>query len=147
MALLLFIVLLMKEVCLSDIDWGRVSKMETLFIFSFFDVCELQLNVGCKPYHLVYILFPSIIVLLPLNGFLEHIFKACTWFDNQLRQRLKDLCFEMAILISVNDSLIRGVVPTEEKAKAVIASVEAQFDKKGDHIGQTAKTFLDPTSV
>ena len=61
--------------------------------------------------------------------FLERIFSTCTWFDSHLRQKLSDENFEMAVLIAVNDAVINGVVPTEEKAKEIMDSVIATFDK------------------
>ena len=93
-------------------------------------------------------MFPSIIALPPSNTFLELIFSACTWFDDPLRQRLKGKRFEMAFLISVNDNLINGVVPSEKKVQEIIESIVTLFDKEGEPIGgldEEAKNLLHPS--
>ena len=55
------------------------------------------------------------------------MFSACTWFDDPLHQRLKDDCFEKAVLVTVNDSLVSGVSVTKEKVKAIVEKVVFQF--------------------
>jgi hypothetical protein len=86
----------MRRDC-NDIDWMRVNKQETLYISSIFDLCEWWLHVVSVGRHtLVYLVLPAIIALPRSNAFLGRIFSACTWFDDPLRQRLKDDCFEKA---------------------------------------------------
>ena len=75
---------------------------------------------------LVYLVLPAIIALPRSNAFLERIFSACSWCDDPLRQRLKDDCFEKAILIAVNESLISGVSTTQETVKAIVETVVVQ---------------------
>ena len=70
----------------------------------------------------------AIIALSPSNAFLERIFSACSWFDDPLRQRLKDDHFEKAVLIAVNESLISGVSTTKEKVKGIVETVVLQSD-------------------
>ena len=93
-----------------DIDWEKVKAKETLYISSLFDLCEWWKNVGRKIHPMIYPVLPSIIALPPSNAFLEHIFSACTWFDDPLRQRLKDKHFEMAVLIAVKPMTILSMV-------------------------------------
>ena len=57
------------------------------------------------------------------------MFSACTWFDDPLRQRLKDDCFEKAVLVAVNECLISGVSATKERVKAIVEKVVFQSSK------------------
>ena len=98
----------------SDIDWVRVNRQETLYISSFFDLCEWWLHVVSMERHtLVYLVLPAIIALPPSNAFLKRIFSSCTWFDGPLRQRLNSDDFKKAVLVAVNECLISGVSATK----------------------------------
>ena len=70
----------------SDIDWARVNRQETLYISSFFYLCEWWLHaVSTERHTLVYLILPAIIALPPSNTFLERIFSARTLLDDPLR--------------------------------------------------------------
>ena len=45
---------------------------------------------------------------------------ACTWFDDPVRQRLRDNRFEKAVLVAVDECLISGVSATKERVKAIV---------------------------
>ena len=71
---------------------------------------------------------PAIIALPEANSFQERIFSACTHFDDPLRQSLKEARFDMAVLLSVHESLLSGTVPTEEEEKEIVKDVVAKFE-------------------
>ena len=110
------------------VDWKRVADNETLYISSLFDSVEWWNEVGRRNHPQVFPVFPIIISLPASNDFQERIFSACTWFDDPLRQRLRDTRFEMAVLLAVNESLLSCDVPSEEKAKEIVARVVSQFE-------------------
>ena len=116
----------MRKSCYG-IDWTRVKKSEVLYISSIFDISEWWITVGHRDNHLVYLVVPSIVALLPSNSFQEPIFSACTWFDNPLRQRQKDGQFEMAVLLAVNEALLSCKIPSEEEAREIVERVIVTF--------------------
>ena len=40
------------------------------------------------------------------NGYQDRVFSACTYFDGDLKQRLKDTRYEMKVLTAVNEQLL-----------------------------------------
>lgn len=86
------------------------------------------LNVGREKHSLVFLVEPSIVSLPAANAFQERVFSACTHFDDPLRQRLKEARFEMAVLLSINQSLLSDTVPAEDEAKKIVEDIVAKFD-------------------
>jgi len=116
----------MRKDC-SSVDWARVKKNETLYISSLFDCLEWWMH--CRKEHkLVFLVVPPVLACPSANGLQECIFSACTWFDNPLRQSLSDKRFEMAVLLAVNEALLKCNVPTEEEAKEIVARAVAKYD-------------------
>ena len=118
-----------------SVDWERVKKHDTLYISSQFDLCEWWKSIGRDKYSLFYIIVPAVIATPASNDFQERIFSCCTHFNKPLRQRLKDGRFEMAVLLSVNQRLLKqGSVPDDE-VKEIVQSVVSKLD---------GETGLDP---
>jgi len=115
-----------------SIDWKRVKGNDTLYISSQFDSREWWVKVGRKAHPLVFLVVPAIIALPASNGFQERTFSTCTYFDDPLRQRLKNSRFEMALLLAVNEELLTGKVPSDEEAKEIVKKVVANFDEDID---------------
>ena len=116
----------------TGIDWGRVENLDTLYISSLFDSVEWWKQVGRKDHPQVFPVFPAVIAQPASNDFQERIFSACTWFDNPLRQSLQDERFEMAVLLAVNESFLDMTVPSDARAREIVASVLATFERSGD---------------
>ena len=110
-----------------DVDWA-LAREDTLCASSLFEVCEWWVKVGRGKNPLFFLVVPAIIALPAANSFQERIFSACTHFNDPLRQSLKEARFEMAVLLSVNESLLSGTVPTEEEAKEIVKDVVAKFE-------------------
>ena len=77
----------------------------------------------------VFSVFPAVIEHSASNDFQERIFSTCTWFDNPLRQSLQNERFEMAVLLTVNKSFLDMTVPSEARAKEIVARVLATFER------------------
>ena len=60
------------------------DKMTLSYIFSKFNHLEWWKNVGRVKYSIIYFVAPSHMAIPSSNGFLEHIFSTCTWFDDVL---------------------------------------------------------------
>ena len=70
---------------------------------------------------------------LPRIASRNAIFSACTWFEDPLRQLLKEDDFEMAVLLSVNKALFCVEVPSEDDAeKIIVESVVTKFKSNSD---------------
>jgi len=123
-----------KEIGTIDIDWTRVKKGDLLYISSKFDKLEWWKEVGQVKHDLVYLVAPPIIAIPSSNGLLERIFSSCSWFDDSLHQSLKPRRFEMAILMSVNESFLDNgdYVPSEERAQDIVQSVIDIFEGDDD---------------
>lgn len=117
-----------------DIDFNRVCKNDALYISEKFDLCEWWLHqVNTEKKHLlVYAAVPIVIALPASNAYQERTFSACTWFDDILRQRLKNNRFEMSVLLAVNSALLKCKVPTEEEYQAIVDKVQAEFGDTAD---------------
>ena len=88
---------------------------------------------------------PPMIALPSNNGFQERIFSACTHFDNPIRQRLKESRFEMAVLLAVNESILKCEIPTNEKAQEIVEKVIKRFEDTTDQMFVAADTMgIDP---
>lgn len=100
---------------------------------SMFDLREWWKAGGREKYSLVYLVVPIIIALDSTNAFQERIFSTCTWFDDPLRQSLKDGRFEMAVLLAANDALISKFdTPTEDQAKDIVAKAIQKLSRVSD---------------
>ena len=126
-----------------SIDWERVKKNDTLYISSHFDSREWWVKVGRKVHPLVFLVVPAIIALPASNGFQERTFSTCTFFDDPLRQSLKDARFEMAVLLAVNEELLSGEVPSEDEAKKIVEKVVAKFADDADLLDSCSDLFKD----
>ena len=121
-----------------DIEWKKVDEekdFDILYTSSKFDLCEWWLSVGRKAYPMIYNIVPAIIAEPGSNDFQERTFSACTHFDDPLRQSLKVGRFEMAVLLAVNESLLKkNVVADEKEVNEIINSVVEllQFDAARD---------------
>ncbi len=110
-----------------DIDWSRID--EVLYMSSKFDSLEWW-HVGGRDAHKeVFFVALTIIALPSHNGFQERIFSACTHFDSPLRQSLKIDRFEMAILLAVNECIMKCKIPSDEEAKEIVGRY---LEKMGD---------------
>ena len=64
----------------------------------------------------------------------ERTFSTCTWFDDALRQRLKEGRFEMAVLLAVNNAFLEdGSIPSEEEMKKIVEKVVRIYDNDSLH--------------
>ncbi len=115
-----------------DVQWKKVDleeQFDLLYTSSKFDLCEWWLNVGLKAHPMMYNIVPAIIAEPASNDFQERTFSACTNFDDSLRQRLKEGRFEMAVLLAVNETLLKEAGEVDEgKVKEIINSVMKTFD-------------------
>ncbi len=105
------------------IDWNRVEDGDVLYASSHFDMCEWWRVVGRKVYAQIYPVVPPVIAVPSSNDFQERTFSACTFFDDVLRQRLKEGRFEMAVLLAKNESLLNKTEIDDDRAKDIIRSV------------------------
>jgi hypothetical protein len=120
-----------------SVDWDKVKKHDTLYISSKFDVCEWWINVGKEKHPLFYIIVPAVLATPASNDFQERIFSCCTHFSNPLRQSLKDGRFEMAVLLAVNQRLLKQDTVSDEEVKEIIKVVVSKLE---------GETGLDPDS-
>ena len=132
------------------IDWTRVEGVEIdiLYISSLFDVREWWSKIGRELHGLVFWVAPPMIALPSNNGFQERIFSACTHFDNPIRQRLKGSRFEMAVLLAVNESILKCEIPTNEKAQEIVEKVIKRFEDTTDQMFVAADAMgIDPEAA
>ena len=73
----------------------------------------------------------------------ERTFSTCTFFDDPLRQSLKDARFEMAVLLAVNEELLSGEVTSEDEAKKIVEKVVAKFADDADLLDSCSDLFKD----
>ena len=109
----------------SGIDWKRVEEYDTLYISRLFDLVEWWKNRGIGLFPHVVVAVPSIIAVPSSNGHQERTFSTCTYFDDELRSRLKEERFEMAVLIAVNKTMTKIEIPTSNEAKAIVSKAVA----------------------
>ena len=95
------------------IDWDRVERQELLYISSVFDLSKWWHVVGRKTHVIVFCAVPLIILIPSSNAYQERVFSACTYFDNTLRQHLKDQRYEMKVLMAVNEHLMDDLNPID----------------------------------
>ena len=135
----------------SDIDWKKVDENHTLYISSKFDLAEWWKSVGRGLHRLVFLVAPPIIALPSNNGLQERIFSTCTWFDDPLRQRLKNSRFEMAVILAANKALLTCKVPSEEEARALVEEVIATFEQESancqEECLEEAQEFVDAVGI
>lgn len=121
----------------TDVDWEKVEGYDTLYTSSMFDLCEWWKSEGRKRFPLIFLILPSVLSVPASNAFQERIFSCCTYFDNPLRQSLKDGRFEMAVLLAVNQNILRKGKVSEEEVEKIVDNVMKQFE---------GETGLDPTA-
>ena len=78
-----------------------------------FDLSEWWDKVGCQAYQLIFPAVPLVIPVPSSNGYQERVFSACTYFDGDLKQRLKDTRYEMKVLTAVNEQLVDDLSPID----------------------------------
>ena len=117
-----------KDPNAEDIDWDQAE--DCLYFSSKFHLLEWWKCVGCKKWPEVYLVFCIWIALPNSNSFQERIFSLYTWFDNPLRQSLKETRFEMAVLLAVNDAFICTETPTDAETVEIMKTIVATFEKE-----------------
>ena len=132
----------MGKAC-DDIDFNKVKANKTLCISSKFDLREWWLHSRSN-HSIVYVAVPTLVSLPNSNAFQERTFSTCTYFDDPLRQRLKRERFEMAVLLAVNEALLKTEVPSEADAKQIVSKVLATFEKSPLVLDATEMLGLDP---
>ena len=117
-----------KDPKAEDIYWDQAA--DCLYFSSKFHLLEWWKCVGCKKWPEVYLVFCIWIALPNSNAFQERIFSLCTWFDNPLRQSLKETRFEMAVLLAVNDAFLCTETPTDAETVEIMKTIVATFEKE-----------------
>ena len=97
----------------SEVDWVKVNDRDILYISSLFDLSEWWDKVGRQAYQLIFPAVPLVIPVPSSNGYQERVFSACTYFDGDLKQRLKDTRYEMKVLTAVNEQLVDDLSPID----------------------------------
>lgn len=113
----------------SGIDWDKVKSNDLLYISSVFDSLEWWKEEGNSVYYHIFVAILGILGLPSTNAHQERTFSTCTWFDDALRQRLKEGRFEMAVLLAVNNAFLEdGSMPSDEEMKAIVEKVVKIYD-------------------
>ena len=113
----------------SGIDWDRVESKDLLYISSIFDSLEWWKEEGKILYYEIFVAILGILGLPSTNAHQERTFSTCTWFDDALRQSLKEGRFEMAVLLAVNNAFLEdGSIPSEEEMKKIVEKVVRIYD-------------------
>ena len=73
---------------------------------SVFGLSEWWDVVGRTAHAMVFLIVPQYISIPPSNGYQERVFSACTYFDRNIQQRLKDEKYELKVLLAVNERLV-----------------------------------------
>ena len=87
---------------------------------------------------------PTLVSIQNSNAFQERTFRACTYFDNPSRQRLKSECFKIDVLLAANEALLKTEVPSDADAKEIVSNVLATFEKNHLVLDATEMLGLDP---
>eukprot|EP00956_Cyclotella_meneghiniana_P032818 scaffold91636_cov36-Cyclotella_meneghiniana.AAC.4 len=118
-----------KDPKAENIDWATAEE-DCLYYSSKFNLLEWWKSVGRTKWPEVYLVFCIWVALPNSNGFQERIFSLCTWFDNPLRQSLKETRFEMAVLLAINDAFLSDTAPSVEETKEILKKVVATFEEE-----------------
>ena len=87
-----------------------------------FDLSEWWDKVGRQAYQLIFPAVPLVIPVPSSNGYQERVFSACTYFDGDLKQRLKDTRYEMKVLTAV--PVVHWVAPPNDEDSDLYANDE-----------------------